>query len=99
MNTDILRLSLRARTRGLVPPANLTLSTVRPQCPLARVVAYVWAQCLGPCALCAWVATRELYYFEGPGRTWTWEQIVYAACRDAACWQLGKSENQMLESI
>ena len=58
-----------------------------------HLIAYMFRQtadCHGP--LAAWLVRRELAYYDGPGRTWDCELHPYAASRDAACWQLGRSE-------
>jgi hypothetical protein len=84
---------------GAVPPDDLPLGPVAPHPPredLERVIAYLYRQTGNqPCPLCAWLVRRENAYYEGPGRTWDCALITYAAARDAACWQLNRSEQDV----
>ena len=110
MNLDTILNTLRGRahTRDGVPPSldaeappvDMILTTVRPAKVVQAVIDFVWRKChCGVNPLCAWVVRRESHYFDGPGRTWTMDQITYAACRDAACWMLGRGEQEMLKAI
>jgi hypothetical protein len=79
-----------------VPPDNLPLVPVMPRpTPVnrERVISYVFRQGDGrPCPLYAWTVKRECEYYDGPGRKWDCAVLAYAAARDAACWQLNRSE-------
>ena len=86
-----------------LPPVNLALKLAMPQ-PTPhdreRVISYLLRQtgdCPGP--LSAWLVRRENSYFDGPGREWPCGVLCYAAARDAACWQLSRSEDQLLEFL
>jgi hypothetical protein len=38
-------------------------------------------------------------YFNGVGKDWTRLIVEYAVARDAACWQLNKTEPALLEQL
>ena len=86
-----------------VPPIALPLNPVMP-CPTAenreRVIAYLLRQgCNRPGLLTAWLARRESAYYDGLGRKWDCALHAYAAARDAACWQLQRSEQEIWELL
>ena len=84
-----------------MPPADLPLNQQKPSPgPLdaRRVVQYITRQIgdqVGP--LCEWLLRRENQYVEAFG--WTVEACVYAAARDAAGWQLNRSEAELHELL
>ncbi len=64
------------------------------------MIAYLLNQgCDRPSALTAWLVRREVAYFDGLGRHWDCALHAYAAARDAACWQLNRSERDVLELL
>ena len=86
-----------------VPPNQLPLNLATPR-PTPRdrqrVIAYVSRQASDrPSQLTAWLVTRENVYYDGPGSKWDCGLICYAAARDAACWQLNRSERDVLELL
>lgn len=79
-----------------VPPDDLPLNPNR-SCPTPqdreRMIAYLLRQgCDRPGPLTAWLVRRECAYFNGPGRKWDCSLHAYSAARDAACWQLNRTE-------
>ena len=86
-----------------VPPSDLPLVTLRPNPgpqDRERVIAYLRRQTSDrPGPLCAWPVRRENAYYDGPGRTWDCAWFAYAAARDAACWQLNRSEAELHEFL
>jgi hypothetical protein len=86
-----------------VPPADLPINPVLPR-PTPedreRVIAYLLRQTGDhPGPLAAWLVRRECAYFDGPGAKWDCALHAYAAARDAACWQLCRSERDVLELL
>ena len=88
---------------GTVPPADLPLDPRPPRPTPAdreRLLSYLLRQTGDrPGRLAAWLAGRELGYYEGPGRRWDCAWHAYAAARDAACWQLARSEAEVVELL
>ncbi|PWU13307.1 MAG: hypothetical protein C5B50_19540 [Verrucomicrobia bacterium] len=86
-----------------VPPLDLSLSPVPPRpTPHDRetVISFILRQgCNKPGSLTAWLVRRENTYYEGHGRKWDCAVIAYAAARDAACWQLNRTEREVLEFL
>jgi hypothetical protein len=88
---------------GAKPPDDLPLVTTRPQpATYCRelVIHYEARQTdnrTGP--LAAWLARRESRYYDGPGAGWDCGDLAYAAARDAACWQLNRSERQLCQLL
>jgi hypothetical protein len=84
---------------GAVPPDDLPLDPAEPHpAPDHRelVIAYLFRQgCDRPGPLTAWLVRRECAYYDGPGRSWDCGAFAYAAARDAACWQLNRSEREV----
>lgn len=85
------------------PPDSLPLNPSVPQ-PAPhdreRLIAYLLRQgCDRPCQLAAWLVRRECAYYDGPGRHWDCALHAYAAARDAACWQLNRSESDVWELL
>lgn len=82
-----------------VPPKELPLNPVMPHPALhdrERMIAYLIRQgCDKPCRLAGWIVQRECAYYDGPGRAWDCGLLAYAAARDAACWQLNRSEGDV----
>jgi len=82
-----------------VPPDSLPLNPVAPRpTPENReqTIAYLLRQgCDRPGVLTAWLVRRECAYYDGPGRRWDCALLAYAAARDAACWQLNRSEGDV----
>jgi hypothetical protein len=88
---------------GAIPPGDLPLVTLCPR-PSIRsrelVIHYELRQTSNqPGPLAAWLAQREAQYFDGPGQTWDCGDLAYAAARDAACWQLNRSEAQVWQLL
>lgn len=82
-----------------IPPADLPLNPTMPR-PTPedrdRVTSYVFRQgCDRPGRLCAWLQRREADYYAGHGRRWDCALHTYAAARDAACWQLNRTEAEV----
>jgi hypothetical protein len=86
-----------------VPPDNLALGTLPPRpTPFnrERVIAYLRRQTADrPGPLSAWLALREAAYYDGPGARWDCGLLAYAAARDAACWQLQRTEGEVWETL
>jgi hypothetical protein len=82
-----------------VPPIELALPPTEPkpsQADRGRVINYLVRETGGKTGeLTAWIVRRELTYYEGPGRKWDCGLICYAACRDAACWQMKQNEQEL----
>lgn len=65
-----------------------------------QMIDYLLRQGAGhPCPLAAWLVRRESDYYDGPGRTWDCATFAYASARDAACWQLKRSEREVLDLL
>ena len=79
-----------------LPPADLPLNPSQPRPTPANheaLIGYLVRQVgerSGP--LTAWLVRRESAYYDGPGRHWDCAVITYASARDAACWQLNRTE-------
>jgi hypothetical protein len=86
-----------------VPPEDLPLNPVMPRPKpedRERMIAYMLRQGGGhPSQLAAWLVNRENDYFAGPGAKWDCGLICYAVARDAACWQLGRKESEVLDLL
>jgi hypothetical protein len=77
------------------PPAGLPLNPTMPRPTPSRrdaVIGYLVRQASTRGPLARWLVERENRYYAGPGRKWDCALIAYAGARDAACWQLKKSE-------
>lgn len=86
-----------------VPPASLPLNPAAPR-PTAhdreRMIGFLLRQdCDRPGPLTAWLVRRECAYFDSIGRHWDCALHAYAAARDAACWQLNRSERDVLQLL
>ncbi|HLX95939.1 MAG TPA: hypothetical protein VKU37_09350 [Verrucomicrobiae bacterium] len=86
-----------------VPPDNLPFNPVMPR-PLPhdreRVIGYLLRQgCGSHDPLTAWLLRRECAYYDGTGQRWDCALHAYAAARDAACWQLKRSERDVLDLL
>lgn len=88
---------------GAVPPSNLPLNPVCPKPTPEQwrlVIGYLIRQTGGePCPLAEWLGRRECAYYDGPGKHWDDAAICYAAARDAATWQLRRSECETLQTL
>lgn len=88
---------------GAIPPADLPLDPAPPSPSpedRERIISYIFRQgCDRPSPLCAWVVRRECAYYDGPGRHWDCAIHAYAAARDAACWQLSRTESEVWEFL
>ncbi|HWN96913.1 MAG TPA: hypothetical protein VNT99_17930 [Methylomirabilota bacterium] len=86
-----------------IPPNDLPLATEMPRPTPAnreRMIGYLVRQgCDRPSPLTAWLVKRECSYYDGPGRHWDCAVFAYAAARDAACWQLNRTERAVLDLI
>jgi hypothetical protein len=86
-----------------VPPTDLPLRSGKPDpSPSARnlVLEYLLRQgCDRPGPLTAWLVCRECAYYDGPGYNWDCCSFSYAAARDAACWQLNRTESEVWELL
>lgn len=86
-----------------VPPPDLSLNPGMPNPSMARfeaITGYLWRQtCDRTGPLAAWLLQRENAYYDGPGRKWDCRLLCYAAARDAASWQLARSEGAVLEFL
>lgn len=52
-----------------------------------------------PGPLCEWLVRREWQYFDGTGAGWDCAAHAYAATRDCLCWQQGRSEPEVLQTL
>lgn len=88
---------------GAVPPYNLELVTLKPTpTPVNRdlITAYLARQCaIGNPELRAWLNCRRASYVEMTAGTWDTSLITYAVARDAACWQLARTESQVCDLL
>lgn len=88
---------------GTVPPLDLVLNTIQPRPSASNrdlVINYLLRQgCHRPSPLTKWLVLREAQYYCGPGKQWPCEAFSYAAARDAACWQLDRNEEDVLDLI
>ena len=84
---------------GTIPPLNLALDHRMPKPPARQchlVVDYLSRQTKARFTpLARWLVSREVAYHEGPGRRWDCALFSYAAARDAACWQLKRTEGEL----
>lgn len=65
------------------------------------VIAYESRQCSN-LELRDWLTRRKSAYYTTVGKAWDCGLLAYAAARDAACWQLDRTETEvweLLESI
>ena len=89
---------------GAVPPRDLPLVALKPNPTTAQrelVIAYQARQCGNP-QLREWLTRRKSAYYTTIGKTWDCGLLAYAAARDAACWQLDRTEAEvwaLLEGI
>jgi len=83
-----------------IPPDGLPINPVMPRpAPESRerMIGYMLRQgCDRTGPLTAWLVRRECAYYDGPGRHWDCALHAYAAARDAASWQLNRSERDVL---
>lgn len=84
---------------GTVPPSDLPVVNVKSRPSIHSrelVIHYILRQTDNRAnELSAWLARRETHYFDGPGGGWDCADIAYATARDAACWQLNRSESEV----
>ena len=103
--TELLAWLSRAPCPGwqAVPPDDLPLNPIPPRPTPAnrgRVISFLLRQGgARPGQLTAWLVKRENAYYEGFGRHWDCALHVYAAARDAACWQLNRTERDAWELL
>ena len=79
---------------GAVPPLDLPLVGLKPNpngIQRELVIAYQSRQC-GHSQLREWLTNRKSAYYATIGKTWDCGLLAYAAARDAACWQLDRTE-------
>lgn len=86
-----------------IPPDTLSLVPVEPR-PTAhdrqQMMDYLLRQGADrPGSLTNWLVRRECDYYEGPGKQWACSAFAYAAARDCACWQLNRTEREVLELL
>ncbi|MGA2686377.1 MAG: hypothetical protein ABSF51_15160 [Verrucomicrobiota bacterium] len=87
-----------------VPPLDLPLVPLKPTPTPARrelVIAFLSRQCSDR-QLREWLTRRKAAYLETTFKTWDSSLLTYAAARDAACWQLDRTEAEvwsLLEGI
>ena len=90
--------------RGAVPLADLPLVALKPNPTTTQrelVIAYQSRQCGNP-PLREWLTRRKSTCYTSIGKTWDCGLLAYAAARDAACWQLDRTEAEvwnLLEGI
>ena len=87
-----------------MPPLDLPLVPLKPTPTPARrelVIAFLSRQCSDR-QLREWLTRRKAAYLETTFKTWDSSLLTYAAARDAACWQLDRTEAEvwsLLEGI
>jgi hypothetical protein len=102
--TEVIALLNSCRGWQSVPPLDLELIALKPGPTTARqelVIAYQTRQCNNR-HLREWLTRRKRDYFVTVGKTWDGNLLAYAAARDAACWQLDRTESKiwfLLEEI
>lgn len=84
-----------------IPPDDLPMDPAEPSPTMAQartVMGYVMRQ-IGdtPGALCEWCLRREFVYWKV--YHWPDQTCSYAAARDAACWQLNRTEPAIWELL
>jgi hypothetical protein len=88
---------------GATPPDNLPLNPVEPHpSPVNRelMINYLLRQTGNvPCRLGKWIVQRENSYYDSHGKRWDCGILCYSAARDAASWQLRRSEAEVLELL
>jgi hypothetical protein len=101
--TELLRWLTNSGSRGWQSalPATLRLTAGHPmpnQADARRVMDYIISQ-IGdrPGPLCEWCLERENAYWAT--YNWPFDVCAYAAARDAACWQLQRTEQQLWEFL
>ncbi len=86
-----------------IPPNDLPLIPIMPNPTLEnreRIIGYLLRQgCDRPGPLTEWLLRRECAYYDGAGRHWDCSLHAYVAARDAACWQLQKTEAAVCEFL
>lgn len=108
--TDIIRLLAEAvamvparKGWGAVPPEKLELVTFKPYpTPVNHdlITAYVSRQCVnGNRELRDWLTRRRAAYIGLTAGTWSASLITYAVARDAACWQLDRTEAEVWDLL
>jgi hypothetical protein len=85
-----------------VPPPDLPFVHLKPT-PAAEqwrlTIAYLSRQCGGSPELREWLTRRKAHYAATFGQAWPAGLPAYAAARDAACWQLDRSEAKVLNLL
>ncbi len=95
--TEILSLLIPSRGWQSLPPPDLPLVALKPSPTPARydlVISYLSRQC-GNRYLREWLTRRKTAYFQTIARTWDRPLLAYIAARDAACWQLNRTETEV----
>jgi hypothetical protein len=86
-----------------IPPDTLPLVSVEPRSTphdRQQMMDYLLRQGADrPGSLTNWLVRRECDYYEGPGKQWACSAFAYAAARDCACWQLNRSEREVLDLL
>ena len=101
---EVISLLNSCRGWQSVPPSDLPLVALKPNPTTAQrelVIAYHSRQCGKP-QLREWLTRRKSAYYTTIGKTWDCGLLAYAAARDAACWQLDRTEAEvwnLLEGI
>ena len=96
-------ISLLSRCRGWqsIPPRDLPLVALKPNPNMTQrelVIAYQSRQC-GNRQLREWLTNRKATYYSTIAKTWDCGLLAYAAARDAACWQLDRTEAEVCDLL
>ena len=98
---EVISLLNSCRGWQSVPPSDLPLVTLKPfPTTLQRdlVIAYQSRQC-GKLELREWLTNRKASYYATIAKTWDCGLLAYAAARDAACWQLDRTEPEVWDLL
>jgi hypothetical protein len=99
--SEILRLLSPGRGWQSLPPLDMPLVALkRVPTPVHRemVIAYQSRQCANRRHR-EWLTRRKAAYLVTMAKTWDTRLLAYAAARDAACWQLNRTEAEVWELL
>ena len=98
---EVISLLNSCRGWQSVPPSDLPLVALKPNPTTEQrelVIAYQSRQC-GKLELREWLTNRKAAYYSTIAKTWDCGLLAYAAARDAACWQLDRTETEVWDIL